>query len=159
ESPLKTVEELRKKMNGFSGQSKDMLFTVINRALDAMSVIIDPSSDSKCILRSLAALEFERTQSLQDDEEREVAFRDVVYGLIHCVHLTLQGLTRHQDTFGATSVDKLRRKIHDFSGQSRDILYTVINRALDAMSVILDSSTDSKCIQRSLAALEFERIQ
>ncbi|GMT29771.1 hypothetical protein PFISCL1PPCAC_21068, partial [Pristionchus fissidentatus] len=160
ESPLMFVEEWRKKIHELSGQSSEVLFTVINPALDAMTHILKPSSDSKRIKCALISLEFERINSMEDDEERIVSpLRDAIYSLLHCIQLTLQKLTKNGDEKEASIVDDCRRKIHELSGESNDLLFTVMSKAIDTMNLIINPVSDSKRIRRSLVSLEFERTQ
>ncbi|GMT31734.1 hypothetical protein PFISCL1PPCAC_23030, partial [Pristionchus fissidentatus] len=95
-SPLTIVEESRKRIRKISDKSNDVLFTVIYRSLDAMTLILQPSSDSNKIQRALATLEFERKQTMEDDEERAIDLRNSIYDLIHCLQVTLQELTKNK---------------------------------------------------------------
>ncbi|GMT30477.1 hypothetical protein PFISCL1PPCAC_21772 [Pristionchus fissidentatus] len=129
----------------------------MNRALDVMTLILNPSFDHKRIKRALVTLEFERNLALQDDEEREVSLRDAIYGLVQCLHLTLQELTKIKDQ--PEIAEEVPMDIHEFSGQSNDVIFIVISQALDVMNNILKPESDLKNIEASLVSLEFERIQ
>ncbi|GMT30452.1 hypothetical protein PFISCL1PPCAC_21749, partial [Pristionchus fissidentatus] len=108
---------------------------------------------------ALVSLEFERIQALEDDEEREAPIRDAIYALIQSLHLTFQKFTKIGDQSDASIVEECRRRIHELSGKSNDVLFIVISQALDVMSLMHKPDSDARRIQRSLVSLEFERVQ
>ncbi|GMT29776.1 hypothetical protein PFISCL1PPCAC_21073, partial [Pristionchus fissidentatus] len=62
-----------------------------------MSLILEKEPDHKRIQRNLISLDTERIVSIQDDEERADPLRDAIYGLMQCLRLTLQELTKIKD--------------------------------------------------------------
>ncbi|GMT29772.1 hypothetical protein PFISCL1PPCAC_21069, partial [Pristionchus fissidentatus] len=90
ESPLEIVEGWRRKIHESSQESNDVLLPVITKTFESISLILDSDPDLKRIQRALVSLELERNLSMEDDEES-------INGLIQCLHLTLQELTKIKD--------------------------------------------------------------
>ncbi|GMT30456.1 hypothetical protein PFISCL1PPCAC_21753, partial [Pristionchus fissidentatus] len=170
ESPQTIVERWREKTHELSRQSRDALFSLFERTFETMSLILEPEPDCKRIQRSLISLEFERNLSIEDDEEREDALRDVTYGFVQSLQFVLQNSSKIKDQPEAIEelqvllmggplsiVKEWRRKTYDLSRQSKDVLFPLFTKAFDTMAHLLENHPNLKRIQRSLSFLELER--
>ncbi|GMR31299.1 hypothetical protein PMAYCL1PPCAC_01494, partial [Pristionchus mayeri] len=92
EKVVSTIEEWKKKCVEYSNQSIDALVNVISRCFDSMFVIFK-NADISHIRRALRTLDFERSQSFEDENIAEISIRSLMYGVMESIHLTFLHLT------------------------------------------------------------------
>ncbi|GMT29774.1 hypothetical protein PFISCL1PPCAC_21071 [Pristionchus fissidentatus] len=155
-SPLEIVEEWRAKARDFSRQSKDVLFSLFDRSFETIALMLEKEPDYKRIRRSLVSMEAQRTISIQDDEEKELPLRDAIYGLVHCLYLTLQELTKIKEQ--PEVVDESARDLTMDNQGSSQAVFALINRLhfLPQTTQPIDTPTQPNSITEILDFLDNE---
>ncbi|KAF8362458.1 hypothetical protein PRIPAC_89381 [Pristionchus pacificus] len=93
ETAISTIVKWKGQSSEIALHSKDKLVRVIDKGFNAMSLILSKESDYEDIYRALDLLDRERSISLKFETVKNDAVRDLVYGLLESVYLTMSELT------------------------------------------------------------------
>ncbi|GMS97659.1 hypothetical protein PENTCL1PPCAC_19834, partial [Pristionchus entomophagus] len=163
EASLETVEGWQKKSSVLVGQSEDGIVSILNKAFDVMALFHNKRSTDKNIRLALAHLQVERSLNLQYEKIGNDSTRDLMYGLIESLQLTLSELvegrngTKETGVVCRISVEDWLRKSVELCIQTDDGLISVIKNTLEAIVTIRNKKSDEKSIRLALAHLEVER--
>ncbi|GMS87372.1 hypothetical protein PENTCL1PPCAC_9547, partial [Pristionchus entomophagus] len=163
EASLVIVEEWQRKSSVLVGQSEDGIVSVLNKAFNVMAAFLNKKSTDKRIRLALAHLQVERSVNLQYENIGNDSTRDLMYGLIESLQLTLSELiegsngTEETGVVCRISVEDWLRKSVELCIQTDDELIPVVKKTLEAIVTIRNKKSDEKSIRLALAHLEVER--